>query len=549
MAIRETVEAIVVGAGAGGGCAAKTLAVAGVQTLLLERGEWAKGDVFGEDDLSSQRSPWLTQGPGPFGARTRPVHAHDNGRFGVVVPWNAACVGSGTVTYGAMAWRFLETDFRLKTHYGEIPDASVEDWPITYNDLEPFYDQAEYEIGVAGSNAGNPFAAPRRRGFPMPPFPLNEESKRVWAAGEKKGLHPFHVPFLRNSVPYNGRPACIHQRSCVGHRCPIDAKCGTQNTVIPVALASGNCELRIRAMVTGLRVDDAGKLRGVTYVDENDEVHEVDAKVVVLALGSNATARLLLTSTSKLFPHGAGNNHDVVGRNITSHAYVDARGFVDDDIYEEAGPGCGVAFMDYSHDNPGFICGGVLHTDFVFSPSIFAQGAFPGVPRWGRANKDFIRTHYRRMIRICGPHQQTPRWENRLRLDPKRTDAWGLPLLVAEGREHPNDAKARRFMSDRAKDLIAACGAKLIQQNYGGDKPWPWWSLGGQHQSGSCRMGRDPAKSVCDAWGRVWDFPNLFVADGSLHVNNGGMNPVLTIMALGFRVGQGIVAHRRELGV
>ena len=113
MAIRETVEAIVVGAGAGGGCAAKTLAVAGVQTLLLERGEWAKGDVFGEDDLSSQRSPWLTQGPGPFGARTRPVHAHDNGSFGVVVPWNAACVGSGTVTYGAMAWRFLETDFRL----------------------------------------------------------------------------------------------------------------------------------------------------------------------------------------------------------------------------------------------------------------------------------------------------------------------------------------------------------------------------------------------------------------------------------------------------
>ena len=255
---REMFDAIVVGAGAGGGCAAKTLAVAGIKTLLLERGEWAKGDVYGEDDLSSQRSPWLTQGPGPFGARTLKSHFHDNGRFGVVVPWNAACVGSGTVTYGAMAWRFLETDFKLKTHYGELPDSSIEDWPITYNDLEPYYDQAEYEIGVAGSNEGNPFAAPRKRPFPMPPFPLNEESKRVWEAGKKLGLHPFHAPFLRNSVPYNGRPACIHQRSCVGYRCPIDAKCGTQNTVIPVALASGNCELRIRAMVTGLRVDVAG---------------------------------------------------------------------------------------------------------------------------------------------------------------------------------------------------------------------------------------------------------------------------------------------------
>ena len=127
MTTKETYQAVVVGAGAGGGCVAKTLAAAGVQTLLLERGEWSKTDVYGEDDLSSQRSPWLTLGPGPGGARTCRQHFHDNGSFGVVVPWNAACVGSGTVTYGAMGWRFLETDFRLKTHYGEIPDSSVED--------------------------------------------------------------------------------------------------------------------------------------------------------------------------------------------------------------------------------------------------------------------------------------------------------------------------------------------------------------------------------------------------------------------------------------
>jgi choline dehydrogenase-like flavoprotein len=534
---------VVVGAGAGGGCVAKTLAAAGVQTLLLERGEWSKTDVYGEDDLSSQRSPWLTLGPGPGGARTCRQHFHDNGSFGVVVPWNAACVGSGTVTYGAMGWRFLETDFRLKTHYGEIPDSSVEDWPISYQDLEPYYDRAEYEVGVAGSNEGNPFAAPRKRPFPMPPFPLNEESKRVWAVGKKMGLHPFHVPFLRNSVPYNGRPACIHQRACVGFRCPIDAKCGTQNTVIPVALATGNCTLKTRAMVTQLLVDDNGRLNGVRYVDEEDYVHDVSAKAVVLSAGSNSTARLLLTSTSRLFPNGAGNNNDVVGRNITSHAYVDARGFLDDDIYEEAGPGTGVAFMDYSHDNPGFICGGVLHTDFVFTPAIFAAGSWSGVPRWGKAYKDFVRTHYKKMIRVCGPHQQTPRWENRIRLDLKRRDYWGIPLISVEGREHPNDAKARCFMSDRAKDLIAACGAKLIQQGGNNPKPSGGWHHGGQHQSGSCRMGTDPRKSVCDKWGRVWDFPNLFVADGSLHVNNGGMNPVLTIMALGFRVGEGVVKY------
>ena len=114
--IRETVDAVVIGSGAGGGCAAKVLACAGIKTLLLERGEWAKGDVLGEDDLASQRSPCLCLGPGPGGARTRKCHYHYNGDFGVVSPWNAACVGSGTVTYGAMAWRFLETDFGLKSH-------------------------------------------------------------------------------------------------------------------------------------------------------------------------------------------------------------------------------------------------------------------------------------------------------------------------------------------------------------------------------------------------------------------------------------------------
>ena len=547
--IRETTEAVVVGSGAGGGCAAKVLACAGIKTVILERGEWAKSDVLGEDDLASQRSPRLVLGPGPGGTRTRRCHFHDNGDFGVVSPWNAACVGSGTVTYGAMAWRFLEKDFRLKSHYGEMPDSSLEDWPITYGDLEPYYYQAECEVGVSGSNEGNPFAAPRRQPFPMPPFALDPESKLVWDVGRKMGLHPFHPPFLRNSVPHNGRPACIHQHACVGFQCPIDAKNGTQNTVIPVALRSGNCELRIRAMVTELVVDDGGRLTGVKYVDENDEVHLLSAKLVVLAAGSNATARLLLTSRSKLFPNGAGNSHDVVGRNITSHAYVDARGIVDHELYTAAGPGTGTAFMDFSHDNPGFICGGVAHTDFRWVPSIFAAAKWPGIQEWGKPHKDFVRRNYRRMIRLCGPIQQMPRWGNRLVLNWKKKDYWGLPLLSFEGMEHPNDAKARCFLSDRCAAIIRACGAKRIVQGGNDPNPRKRWGNGGQHQSGSCRMGTDPRTSVTDRWARVWDFPNLFLADGSVHVNNGGMNPVLTIMALAFRTASHIVENRKEVGL
>ena len=539
--IREATEAVVVGAGAGGGCAAKVLACAGIRTVLLERGEWCRTDPLGEDDLASQRSAHLVQGPGPHGARTRPLHFEDNGAWGVVTPLNAACVGSGTVTYAAQAWRFFETDFRLKSHYGELPDSSLADWPISYRELEPFYDRAERELGVAGSNEGNPFAAPRSRPFPMPPFDLDPESKLVWDVGRQMGLHPFHVPFLRNSVPYNGRPACIHQHACVGFQCPIDAKNGTHNTMIPAALASGNCELRLRAMVTELMVDDAGRLSGVRYVDEQDVLHELAAKVVVLAASSNSTARLLLTSKSRLFPHGAGNNADVVGRNLTSHAYVDARGFVDRDLDTAAGPGCGTAFQDFYHDNPGFILGGTLETNFRWTPSIFATAYHAGVPKWGRANKDFVRTHYAKRIRVSGPLQQTPRWGNRLVLDGSRRDHWGLPFVRFVGAEHPNDAKARVFLSDRAADILRACGAKNIQQ--GGNDPAPRqrWDGGGQHQSGSCRMGDDPKTSVCDRNCRVWDFPNLFLADGSVHVNNGGVNPVLTIMALAFRTADHIV--------
>ena len=539
---REVFDAVVVGAGAGGGCAAKTLACAGIKTLLLERGEWLKSDVYGEDDLAGQRTCWLVQGPGRGGARTRRCHYADNGRHQVVAPVNAACVGSGTVTYGAMAWRFMETDFALKSHYGEVPGSSLEDWPITYRDLEPYYEKAEYEVGVSGSMEGNPFAAPRRRPYPMPPFEYDAESRLMADTMKSMGLHPFHVPFLRNSVPYNGRPACIHQRSCVGFQCPIDAKNGTQNTVIPVALASGNCELRIRSMVTELMVDDRGRLSGVRYMDGNDGLHEVVAKVVVLACSATGTARTLLTSVSKLFPNGAGNNHDMVGRNLQDHAYVEARGFLDRDILFESGPGCGVGFSDCNHDNPGFVNGGVLCTDFQFTPAIFAASDFGhGMPRWGIGHKDFVRRNYRRMVRLCGPMQGVPRLENRMVLDRSRLDWWGLPLVRYEGQEHENDVKGRIFLANRCREVLEKAGAKDIQMGAVEKTPRRVWM--GQHQAGSCRMGSDPEKSVTDAWGRVWDFPNLFIADGSLNVNNGGFNPVLTIMALAFRVADGIVRN------
>jgi choline dehydrogenase-like flavoprotein len=135
----------------------------------------------------------------------------------------------------------MKEDFKMKSTYGHIPGSTIEDWPISYEDMEPCYEKAEWEIGVAGDDSQNPFAPPRKRPQPMPPFSHNKGAMLLYEAARRLGLHPFSSPVLRNSVPYGGRPACIRMRNCNGYPCPVNAKCGTHNTVIPVALASGNC--------------------------------------------------------------------------------------------------------------------------------------------------------------------------------------------------------------------------------------------------------------------------------------------------------------------
>ena len=249
MALKH-VNAVIVGAGAGGGVVAKELATGGLSVVLLERGQWYTAADCRKDDLRNQRTSALGNNSGPDEERNPRVAVDLNGKERVVLPSeggysnNAACVGGGTFTYGAQAWRFQEKDFRMATTYG-VPDGStLTDWPLSYADLEPYYEKAEYEIGVSGDVSADPFHGPRRKPLPMPPVPPNREYGILKPAAQRLGLHPFDLPMLRNSVPYNGRPPCMQCRWCVGFACEVNAKCGTQNTVIPTALASGNCELR-----------------------------------------------------------------------------------------------------------------------------------------------------------------------------------------------------------------------------------------------------------------------------------------------------------------
>jgi choline dehydrogenase-like flavoprotein len=348
MALRH-VNAVVIGAGAGGGVVAKELSEAGLSVVLLERGGWHSYADIDNDELRSQRTPVLGNAYGPDDERYRRVVKGFTGEWQTVVPseWlynnNAGCVGGGTLSYGAMAWRFMPEDFKMRSTYGDVPDSTQEDWPISYDDLEPFYEKAEWEIGVSGDDSQNPFAPPRRKPHPMPPFSYNQEGKLLYDAAQGIGLHPFPIPMLRNSVAYNGRAGCINNRTCVGFACPVNAKNGTQNTVIPAALATGNCELRINAVVREVHINDQGRATGITYVDDRDRPQTQTADIVVVAASATETARLLLNSRSRLFPNGAGNNNDWVGRNLQGHAYCGAFGLFDEDVYDDVGPGACVA--------------------------------------------------------------------------------------------------------------------------------------------------------------------------------------------------------------
>lgn len=538
----KKVNAVVVGAGAGGGVVAKELACAGMSVVLLERGKWHTAFDCCKDDLRNQRTSFLGCAFGPDDRNPR-VAINDDGQPRVIKPnhWaysnNAACVGGGTFSYGAMAWRFMPQDFRMRSTYGAVEGSTLEDWPISYEDLEPYYEKAEWEIGVSGA-AEPPQKPARKKPLPMPPLPDSKEHVLLDGAAKRLGLHPFHIPMLRNTVPYNGRGGCMRCRWCVGFACEVDAKNGTHNTVIPKALATGNCELRLNCMVKEVLTNGKGRATGIAYFDNDNHLREQPADVVVIAGSAVETARLLLNSKSLLFPNGIGNRYDWVGRNLQGHAYTGAMGLFGVDLFDDLGPGASIAICDYNHGNPGLVGGALLCNEFIRLPIHFSGMTPPGLPRWGVAHKDYMRKYYRRSSIIMGPVQEIPVFEARIQVDPGVKDFWGIPVARLSGHRHPSDIVTAKHIAEKAERWLKEAGA--IQT-------WPRLPgrelSGGQHQAGTCRMGNDPQTSVVDRNCRVHDLENLFVTDGSVHVTNGGFNPVLTIMANAYRTGEYIAKN------
>ncbi|MEO8592381.1 MAG: GMC family oxidoreductase [Candidatus Solibacter sp.] len=537
-------NAVVIGAGAGGGVVAKQLAAAGMRVVLLERGRWYSAADCRKDDLYNQRTQVLGARFGPDEERDPRVALDGEGREMVVRPSeggysnNAACVGGGTFSYGAMAWRFQEKDFRMRTTYGAVEGSTLDDWPIGYSDLEPFYEKAEWELGVSGDVSNDPFKAPRGRGLPMPPLPPAKEHQVLETAARRLGLHPFHIPMLRNTVPYNGRPACMRCRWCVGFACELSARTGTHNTVIPAALSTGNCELRTGCMTKEILLDAQGRATGVAYFDANGRLQEQPAGLVIVCAGAIESARLLLNTKHKLFPTGLGNRYDWVGRNLQSHSYSGATGLFDFETYDDLGPGASIAICDYNHGNPGLAGGAMLANEFIRLPYQFMGQVPPWIPRWGAEHKEFVRHAYRRTIQVQGPVQEMPLFDARMQLDPRVKDYWGIPVARLSGGRHPHTIEIGRFIAGKAEAWLKAAGAVQTWKRAPGNS-----LSGGQHQAGTCRMGSDPKTSVVDRDCRIHDVDNVYVIDASVHPTNGGFNPVLTIFANAYRAA-GILAKR-----
>jgi gluconate 2-dehydrogenase alpha chain len=552
----ERTDVVIVGAGAAGGIAAAELAKAGLRVIALERGpRHSTADFMAHDELRFFQRQDTRPNP-----KRQPVTWRPN-RNARATPLRSLAYGNqaggGTVHYGAVSWRFHEDDFRARSatmeRYGAaaIPaDSSLVDWPLSYADLEPFYDRAEYDLGVSGKAGnikgkkiagGNVFEAPRAREFPLPPLAMDQSSVLFDAAAKKLGYHPFATPHAIISQNYKGRGGCTYCGFCQGFGCHVGAKSSILVTKLPEADATGNFKLITLAMVYRVNSDDSGRATGVSYYGPDGSDNTIEADIVILAPFIYDNTRLLLLSKTSKFPNGFANSSGEVGKHIMAHVGTKVLAAFDDRFVNNyMGPNAQkFSFDDFNADNfdhagVGFIRGAniaVATSNLEGGPIAGALSINPppGTKSWGAGYRDFIAQYFARHAVVISETENLPYPDHTVDLDPEVKDAWGLPApRVTYDWRRKNELAQTEFILAKMEELARAMGAAHVwRAPLGGGAPGP-------HTQGGTRMGSDPKTSVVNRYSQSWDVPNLFILGSSTHPTMSGFNPTLTIQALAY---------------
>ena len=535
----DKAEVCIVGAGASGATAAKVLTERGVRVVALERGPWRGRETFGGDELANVNRYNLWPDPllNPRTHRTSAAEAATPGLF-CPVP---QMVGGGTVHWQGWLPRLTENDFRLRTIAGEVPGTTLADWPITYDELEPYYDAVEWAFGVSGQAGANRHESPRSRGYPCPPMPTTRYGKKFFEGCQTLGYNAFPTPMAALSQPWNGRPATVLSAFAQQHGDPTGTRSSALSVFVPDAVKTGRYDLRPDCYVREITVDARGRAKGAVYEDAAGDLIEQEADVVLLACGAVESARLLLLSRSGRFPHGLANGSDLVGRNATFHEYSAAIGVFEEPVYAWAGGGyvATSSFQFYEHcDERGFVGGCHIAAAGVGIP-LPINWSLPNRPLWGAEAKRIDREGFNHSFAVGMVVHDMPQHDNRVDLDDTVVDAWGLPAARVTLTPHPNDLAMGRWVIDRNAEILEAAGAKTTYRVY------PERVTGNcSHQHGTTRMGDDPATSVLNRECQAHEVANLYVVDGGSFPTATGANPTLTIMANAWRVAAGIADRR-----